>query len=354
MSSRLSAAIFDTEGATLTADEKAFFKDVNPFGYILFSRHCASPEAVKRLIGELKSLSGRDRLPILIDQEGGRVARLKPPHWPKYPPAGVFAGMMKFDRDKAHKAAHLNARLIAHDLYELGITVDCAPLADLPVQGAHDIIGDRAFGTEAEQVIYLARAMAAGLMEGGIVPILKHIPGHGRATADSHDEVPVVNEPLDVLRATDFIPFKALANLPMAMTAHVLYTAIDDQNMATLSKKTINLIRKELGFNGLLLTDALDMKSMAKMPLDKRASASLAAGCDIALHCNSSFKEKLEVAKGVCALEGESLERANRAMASVKTPKTFDPDAGRQKLEMLLSDITDVYKTGRIHVGLNT
>lgn len=354
MSSVISAAIFDTAGTRLTEDEKAFFKDVNPFGYILFARHCPDPESVKRLVGELKSLSGRDRLPILIDQEGGRVARLKPPHWNKYPPAGVFASLAKRDREKAHKAVYINARLIAHDLHSLGITVDCAPLADLPIKGAHDIIGDRAFGTESEQVVYLGRAMAAGLMDGGIIPVLKHIPGHGRATADSHDEIPVVHESLDVLRATDFVPFKTLANLPMAMTAHVMYTAIDDENMATLSKKTIDLIRNELGFKNLLMSDALDMKSLSHLPLDERARACLAAGCDIALHCNSSFAEKVKVAEGVCALEGDALERANRAMNSVKAPKHFDPVEARQTLEFLLSDIQDAYHTGFIHAGLNT
>ena len=298
------------------------------------------PEQVKRLIGELKSLTGRDRLPILIDQEGGRVARLKPPHWPKYPSAGVFAALAARDREKAHRATYLNARLIANDLYTLGITVDCAPLGDIPVAGAHNVIGDRAFGHEPEQVIYLARAMAAGLMEGGIVPVLKHIPGHGRATVDSHKEIPVVHEALDTLRASDFLPFKAMANLPMGMTAHVVYTSIDDKHMATLSKKAIELIRNELGFKGLLLSDALDMKSMAKIPLDERSRSALAAGCDIALHCNSPFSEKKEVAKGVCVLEGKALERAQRAMDSVKPPKTFDYVEARETVKQLLSEYT--------------
>ena len=353
MSTPYSAVIFDTAGVNLTADEKAFFRDVNPFGYILFARHCPDPESVKRLVGELKSLSGRDRLPILIDQEGGRVARLKPPHWNKYPPAGVFAALAKRDREKAHKAVYINARLIANDLHALGITVNCAPLADLPIKGAHDIIGDRAFGTEAEQVVYLGRAMAMGLMDGAIVPILKHIPGHGRATADSHDEVPIVHESLEMLRATDFVPFKSLASLPMAMTAHVLYTAIDNENMATLSKPAIDLIRGELGFKGLLVSDALDMRSLANMPLDERARAALTAGCDIALHCNSSLEEKIQVAQGVCALEGEPLARANRAMASVRAPKHFDPIEARETLESILSDTPDAYHTGYIHAGLN-
>jgi beta-N-acetylhexosaminidase len=337
MATSLTAAVYDTEGTTLTADEKAFFKDVNPFGFILFARHCATPEDVKRLVGELKSLTGRDRLPILIDQEGGRVARLKPPHWNKYPPAAVFAGIASVDREKAHRAVYTNARLIANDLFNLGITVDCAPLADLPVEGAHDIIGDRAFGREAEQVIYLGRAMAAGLMEGGIVPVLKHLPGHGRAASDSHLELPVVHEPLDVLRATDFVPFKALANLPMAMTAHVVYTAIDDKRMATQSPAAIELIRNELGFKGLLFSDDISMKAMTGS-LEERARSSLAAGCDVVLHCNASMAEKQEAARGVCELRGEALARAERAMASVKPPKTYDYEMARRSLDQLLHE----------------
>ena len=334
---QLSAAIFDSEGPLLTADEKAFFRDVNPYGFILFARHCESPEGVLRLTSELKSLMGRDRLPILIDQEGGRVARLKPPHWPKYPPAKVFADMALHDRDKAHRAVYLNARLIANDLHTLGITVDCAPLADLPIEGAHDIIGDRAFGTKPEQVVFLARAMAMGLMEGGIVPILKHIPGHGRAFSDSHHELPVVNESLKILRATDFVPFKALASLPMAMTAHVMYTAIDDKHMATQSKAAIDLIRGELGFKGLLMSDDISMKAM-EGNLAERAKLSLDAGCDIALHCNATLAEKQEAMKGICTLEGEALERGQRAMAAVKPPKTFDSVQTRRALDELLTE----------------
>ncbi len=337
MAPLLSAVILDPVGDVLSAEEKAFFRDVNPFGYILFARHCESPDMVRRLIGELKSLSGRDRLPVLIDQEGGRVARLKPPHWPKYPPAAVFAAVYAQDREKALRACYLNARLIAHDLYELGITVDCAPLADIPVQGAHDVIGDRAFGYAPEPVIALARAQANGLMDGGVVPVLKHIPGHGRALADSHEEIPIVHTPLDVLRATDFVPFKALADLPMGMTAHVVYTAIDDKHMATLSNPVIDLIRGELGFTNLLLSDALDMKSMAALPPEQRSRGALAAGCDIALHCNSPLSEKIEIARGACPLQGESLKRAERAMASVGAPVALDMQAARAELNTLLS-----------------
>lgn len=337
MAAPVAAAIFDCEGATLTADEKAFFRDVNPYGYILFARHCGSPEEVRRLVGELKSLHGRDRLPILIDQEGGRVARLKPPHWPAYPPASVFAGMALADREKAHRATYLNARLIARDLYDLGITVDCAPLADLPVEGAHDIISDRAFGNDADRVIYLARAMAAGLMDGGIVPVLKHIPGHGRAFADSHLELPVVHESLETLRRTDFLPFMALSSLPMAMTAHVRFTAIDDRHMATQSAAVIRLIREELGFKGLLMSDDISMKAMTG-PLAERARTTLEAGCDVVLHCNATLAEKQDTARGLSPLQGDALLRAQHAMATVKPPKTYDYGLARRTLDGLLRE----------------
>ncbi|MBY0408051.1 MAG: beta-hexosaminidase, partial [Rickettsiales bacterium] len=293
-------------------------------------------------------------LPILIDQEGGRVARLKPPHWPKYAPAGTFAKLALKDRDKAHRATYLNARLIAHDLYSLGITVNCAPLADIPVEGAHDIISDRAFGTDAERVIFLGRAMAAGLMDGGIVPVLKHIPGHGRALVDSHDEIPVVSASLEMLRATDFVPFKALSSLPMAMTAHVIYSAIDQQRMATVSPDTIRLIRQELNFDGLLMSDALDMKSLSYLSLPERARQCLAAGCDVALHCNSTFADKKSLAEGLHPLAGIALARAEKAMNSVKYPKPMDTQEAREELESLLADMPEAHAIGYIHAGLAT
>jgi beta-N-acetylhexosaminidase len=336
VSSPISAVIFDPEGERLSASERAFFKDTNPYGYILFARHCTSPEVVRVLVDELKSLSGRDQLPILIDQEGGRVARLKAPHWPEFPAAAKLAAIAKHDLKKAERAVYLNARLIAHELFSLGITVNCAPLADIPIAGAHDVIGDRAFGHEPSQVIALARAQANGLADGGVVSVLKHIPGHGRAMVDSHEKIPVVNDSLETLRKTDFVPFKALADLPMGMTAHVIYTAIDAERMATISPAVIEIIRGELGFQNLLMSDALDMKSMAAMPLDERSRAALAAGCDIALHCNSPFAEKLEVAKGVNILSGLSLERAQRAMQGAGIVKPMDYAEAQHERDALL------------------
>ena len=296
---KFSPVIFGIAGIVLTADEREFFAKIRPYGYILFARNCETPEQIKALTLSLQEISGQGRgLPILIDQEGGRVARLKPPYFPEFPPASYFAKMAETDLEAAKIATYNNAKKIADMLLELGITVNCAPLADIPVAGAHDIIGDRAFGDNPAQVIALARAMADGLIAGGVTPVLKHIPGHGRAFADSHKELPVVNTPLEELRKTDFVPFKALADLPMAMTAHVLFTAIDKENMATVSPTAIRLIREEIGFKGLLMSDDLSMKAMVGN-FAERAKAVLNAGCDLVLHCNGDMAEMKQVAAGI-------------------------------------------------------
>jgi len=332
----LSAAIFGMQGTGLTEQEIDFFKRVKPYGYILFARNCESPEQIKKLVGELKEVSGRDILPILIDQEGGRVARLKPPHFPAFPAAGKFANIAVSDIEAAKKAVYENARLIAHELNELGITVNCGPLADLPVEGAHDIIGDRAFGKEVWQVSQLAESFAQGLADGGVVSVLKHIPGHGRAFADSHLELPVVDTPLEILRQSDFLPFKALSHLPMAMTAHVLYTAIDPENMATVSKAANSIIRDEIGFDGLLMSDDLSMKAMHG-DFTQRTRDVLSAGCDIVLHCNGDMSEMLAIEKGIKPLSGKALERANKAMEGAgKTKGFFDIFIARENVNKAL------------------
>ncbi|MDE3015344.1 MAG: beta-N-acetylhexosaminidase [Pseudomonadota bacterium] len=331
------AVIYGMSGHRLTSGEQRLFSEVNPYGYILFARNCESPQQVKKLVRDLREVSGRERLPILIDQEGGRVARLKPPHWPEYPSAGAFAALYGRDREAARRAVYLNARLIAQDLYALGITVNCAPVADVPVRGAHDVIGDRAFGHDPEQVICLARAQATGLMDGGIVPVLKHIPGHGRAQADSHKELPVVQTPPDTLRATDFAPFAALANLPMGMTAHVVYAAIDGDRMATLSPKVIDLIREDIGFQGLLMSDDISMKALHG-GVARCTREALAAGCDIVLHCNGEMKEMIAVAEGVTPLADGSRARAEAAMRSVGLPAPFDAAEARETVGRLLSE----------------
>jgi len=334
----IASAIFGVSGTKLTYEEIEFFSDINPYGYILFARNCDNPQQVAALVAELKSLSGRSRLPVLIDQEGGRVARLKPPHWPSFPTAAALAAIASHDLEHAKQAVYLNARLIAHELNSLGITVNCAPLADLPVHGAHDVIGDRAFGHEVTQVIELARAMAQGLMDGGIVPVLKHIPGHGRPNADSHEELPVVSESLELLRATDFVPFQALNDLPMAMTAHVLYTAIDPEHMATVSPKTISLIRNEIGFDGLLMSDDLSMKAM-KGDYTQRTRDTLFAGCDVVLHCNGKMEEMLAIAKALPPLAGIGYVRAMEAMDSVGKPDTLDVAEVTAQRDALLAKV---------------
>ncbi len=300
ISKDLSPVIFGMAGTTLTAEETEFFREVQPYGYILFARNCDNPQQIKDLTAVLREISGRDDLPILIDQEGGRVARLKPPHFPAFPPAAQFAKLAETDLEAAKKAVYDNALSIANMLIKLGITVNCAPLADVPIAGAHEIIGDRAFGNDPQQVATLARAMADGLIAGGVTPVLKHIPGHGRAFADSHHELPVVHTALEELRATDFVPFKTLADLPLAMTAHVLFSAIDAENMATVSPKAIRLIREELGFSGLLMSDDLSMKAM-RGDFSERARAVLAAGCDLVLHCNGDMAEMRAIMTGITA-----------------------------------------------------
>ncbi len=332
----LTRAIFGCSGLRLTAEEKAFFRAVKPYGFILFARNCAAPDQVRALVADLHEASGRPTLPILIDQEGGRVARLKPPHWPAYPPAGSLAALYARDPQAAKHAVYLNARLMADDLAALGITVDCAPLADLPVEGAHDIIGDRAFGRSPQQVIDLARAMADGLIDSGVVPVLKHIPGHGRARADSHEELPVVDSALELLRETDFVPFKALSDLPMAMTAHVVFTALDSDHMATTSARVIDLIRGELGFAGLLMSDDLSMKAM-KGGFAERTSAALSAGCDVVLHCNGDMAEMTQVAGALLPLSGLPLERAERAMMKAGQRKAFDVAEARDKMREFMA-----------------
>jgi len=313
--SETSPVIFGFSGTQLTDEEITFFKDTKPYGYILFARNCDNPAQIKALTDKLREISGREDLPILIDQEGGRVARLKPPHFPAFPPAAHFAKMAESDLASAKIATFENAKKIAEMLRELGITVDCAPLADVPVAGAHDIIGDRAFGHNPAQVSALARAFANGLVAGGVVPVLKHIPGHGRAFADSHLELPVVHTSIAELRATDFVPFKELSDLPMAMTAHVLFTAIDDKNMATVSPAAIRLIRDELGFDGLLMSDDLSMKAMVGN-FTQRARDVLAAGCDVVLHCNGDMAEMQAIMRGISSFSEKSLEQARKAMYS--------------------------------------
>ncbi|MEE8500573.1 MAG: beta-N-acetylhexosaminidase [Kiloniellales bacterium] len=330
------AVIFGCEGSSITDWERDFFADSNPLGFILFARNCESPEQIRTLVADLRGSVGRGSAPVLIDQEGGRVARLKPPHWRAAPAAGRFGLLAGRDPELAEQAVHLNARLIAADLRELGITVDCAPVLDLPAPGASDVIGDRAFGADPERVAELGRAFCEGLLAGGVLPVIKHIPGHGRARVDTHHELPVVATPRAELEVSDFRPFVALAGAPWAMTGHLVYTAIDPDNPATTSHAVIaEVIRGAIGFDGVLVTDDLSMQALSG-GFAARASKSLAAGCDVVLHCNGEAEEMTAVMAGVGPLSAEATRRLTAAAARPSAPEEVDTAALAARLERIL------------------
>ena len=329
-------AIYGCAGTALTPDERALYADAQPWGFILFGRNITSRDQVKALVKELRATVNDPKAPVLIDQEGGRVARLVPPQWEARPPAERFALLHNDKPDAAHEAVYLNARLIAHDLAELGINVDCVPVLDVPVDGADQIIGDRAYGRDPLTIIELGRNVIEGMIEGGVLPVMKHIPGHGRATADSHLALPRVSTSHDELSATDFVPFRGLADCPMAMTAHVVYEAIDPQRPATTSSRVIHeIIRGEIGFDGLLMSDDLSMNALSGT-LAQRCKASLVAGCDVVLHCNGGMDEMKQVASELKPLDGEALRRAAAALARLEAPEDFDAGAGTARLNQLL------------------
>jgi beta-N-acetylhexosaminidase len=278
------AFITGLSGTILTPRERAFLRDADPWGLIIFKRNIESPDQVARLSAAFRETVGRDA-PVLVDQEGGRVQRLGPPHWPAYPPGAAYANLYGRDTAAGLKAAYLGARLIAADLLAVGIDVDCLPIADVPVPGSDAVIGDRAYGTEPSTVAAIARAVAEGLQAQGVLPVLKHIPGHGRATADSHRALPVVEADRATLAATDFAAFRPLADLPLGMTAHVVYTAIDPIAPATTSVTVVrDVIRHAIGFHGLLMSDDISMGALSGS-IAERSRAAIAAGCDVVLHC---------------------------------------------------------------------
>jgi beta-N-acetylhexosaminidase len=304
------ALILGCAGKSLSAEEAAFFRDVRPWGFILFKRNIGTPAEVRALTASLRDCLGSDAAPILIDQEGGRVQRMGPPHWPAYPAGGRYGRL----NGSGTAIARLGARLMAHDLAEVGINVDCAPVLDVPAPGAHDIIGDRAYGTSPERVAEIGRAIADGLMAGGVLPVMKHVPGHGRAACDSHHGLPIVDASRADLAAQDFLPFRALADLPMAMSAHVVFTAIDPDRPATQSRTVIGeVIRGAIGFDGLLMTDDLSMNALTGT-FRARTEAAFAAGVDIGLHCNGAMDEMRAVAEAAPALEGRAAARAVAAL----------------------------------------
>ena len=325
-----SAAIYGCAGYRLTEDERTFFAQARPWGFILFRRNIDTPEQVRALTDELRAAIGDADAPILIDQEGGRVQRMGPPHWPKYPPGQSYLAAAN-DPAGARDLVRLGARLMANDLREVGINVDLLPVLDVPVPGAHDIVGDRAYGQDPATVSLLGRAAAAGLLAGGVLPCIKHMPGHGRAFADSHKDLPTVHADFDTLDGWDFAPFKALSDMPLAMTAHIVFTAIDARRPATQSKKAVRLMREHLGFSGLIMTDDLSMQALTGS-LGERAHLSLKAGCDVVLHCNGDLAEMQAVAEAAGKLKGRARARAEMAMARiVRAVEPLDPVAGHAR-----------------------
>lgn len=333
------AVVFGCAGPRLSAEEAAFFRASDPLGFILFARNCERPDQVRALVRALRGSVDRSDAPVLIDQEGGRVARLGPPHWRKAPAQGVFAELARSDRAAARHAARLNARLLAAELDGLGITVNCLPVLDLPRAGAHAIIGDRALGNDPETIAELGRAVCEGLLEGGVLPVVKHIPGHGRARADSHVALPVVEAPADDLRASDFRPFAALRDAPLAMTAHVVYAAFDPMLPATLSRTVVaGVIRGEIGFDGLLVSDDLSMGALGGT-LKARAEAALSAGCDLVLHCNGRLAEMAQVAAAVGPLGGEAERRLARAQRRIEKPSPIDFKSLEAEVERMIGSV---------------
>lgn len=332
-----SAAIFGLAGLELSADERAFFRDCDPAGFILFQRNCGDPEQVRRLTGDLRDCLGRGDIPILIDQEGGRVQRLKPPHWRQAPPAGAFAELYRRDQEAAMEGAYLNARLIAEELAGHGINVDCAPVLDILRPETHGIIGDRAYGETLEAVAALGLMVANGLLAGGVRPVIKHVPGHGRATVDSHLDLPVVDATVAEMEISDFGAFSALVDAPFAMTAHVVYTAIDDERPATISPVVIDrIIRKTIGYQGCLMSDDIGMKALGGSYAE-RTTACLDAGCDLVLHCSGDRAEMAEVAAAIRPLTPAAARRLGRAMRGPVEQGGFDRAEALARLDALLA-----------------
>lgn len=328
--------IFGLSGPDVTLTEAAFFRDIDPWGFILFARNVQTPEQVKYLVDDLRQAVGRECL-VFIDQEGGRVQRLCPPCWQKFPSAARYGELFKAQPEMGKRATYLGYRLMAEDLRQAGITANCAPVLDRPVGQADPIISDRAFETDVEGIIQLGNAAMCGLLAGGIAPVIKHIPGHGRAQVDSHKALPVIRAPKAILEKTDFMIFQAFGDAPMAMTAHVVYSDICDQP-ATLSKAIIgDVIRTHLGYEGLIMTDDLNMKALSGS-LDQRAADALEAGCDIVLHCSGDMVEMVKVARSLGNLTAGSKIRACRAEQVALHVSDFDAPAARTELAQWLPE----------------
>ncbi|WP_434051969.1 MAG: beta-N-acetylhexosaminidase [Roseibium sp.] len=319
-------------GVKLTQDEIAFFREADPWGLILFARNVDTQDQIRALTSAFRDAVGRQNAPVLVDQEGGRVQRLKPPNWPKYPAPKLYGDLFRSDPGKGERAAWLGARLIASDLVEVGITIDCLPCLDVRFPDTVDAIGDRALSADPEIVTRLGQAMIDGASEGGVLPVIKHIPGHGRARVDSHLELPRVEADLVALKSVDFRPFKALSGVSLGMTAHIIYTEIDPDTAGTQSTKVIqDVIRKEIGFAGCLMSDDISMKALGGDYVE-RSRKIIDAGCDIVLHCNGEMSEMVAVAEAVPDLSGESARRCETALNGLKPPEPgFDIAAARDE-----------------------
>ena len=322
-------------GLALSDDERMFYRAERPWGFILFARNIAEPNQIADLVADLRDCIGVADAPVLIDQEGGRVQRIRPPIVPDYPPAAVLGEVFDRDEEAGLRAAWLAGRLHAHDLFRFGINVNCVPVLDVPAADGHDVIGKRAYSKDPRAVALLGRQTIIGSMAGGVLPVIKHMPGHGRARSDSHMELPKVDAPLDILRITDFVPFKALADAPMAMTAHLVYSAIDPSGPATTSRTVISdIIRGDIGFDGLLMSDDISMKALSG-DFAERAGAIFDAGCDVVLHCNGVMREMIDVAAQTPLLSGKAEGRAKAVTALFGKNAGCDEAALRREFDDL-------------------
>lgn len=325
------ATIIDADGFTLSADEKAFFREANPFGFILFARNIDNRDQLRGLCAEMRDCVGRDAV-ITIDQEGGRVQRMRTPHWREWLPPFEF---VQRAGDNAERAMYLMYRIISDELKSCGVDSNCAPMVDVARPTTHEFLHNRCYGSDPMQVARLGRAAADGMLAGGVLPVVKHMPGHGLATMDSHFDLPHVNAPRAALDAVDFAPFKALNDLPMGMTAHLVYEGLDDKP-ATLSHKIMDLIRSDIGFDNLIMTDDISMKALSGTPADN-ASASLEAGCDVALYCNAPLADRIKVVDAAGEMSEAGMIRAKRALEMRKTPDDVDISALEAELRNLLN-----------------
>lgn len=331
------AMILGSSGPNLTADEIALYRDERPWGFILFARNCLEPAQISDLVAAMRDTVGRPDAPVLIDQEGGRVQRIRPPMIERYPSAAALGELYRRDREQGLRAAWLMSRLHAFDLIKLGINVDCLPVLDVPIEGASNVIGDRAYGFDPKTVSDMGRAAAEGLKAGGVLPVMKHIPGHGRGMADSHHELPVVAASRAELEAHDFLPFIALKDELMAMSAHIVFTAIDPDEPATISRKVIEeIIRGHIGFDGLLMSDDTSMNAL-KGTIGERAARIVGGGCDIVLHCNGVMEEMRAVVKEAIPLAGEALRRAEAVERALGPGDGADESALRAEFHGLLA-----------------